>query len=43
MAVDLQRRNTIGCSYYVARDEKLYFLEDVQFGGAEIVEACMFV
>lgn len=39
MAVDLQHRDTVGCCYYVARDEKLYFMEDVRFGGADIVDA----
>ncbi|CAI6250959.1 unnamed protein product [Periconia digitata] len=39
MAVDLQRRGTVGCSYYVVRDEKLYCMEDIQLGGVDIVEA----
>lgn len=39
MAVDVQRRGTVGCSYYVARDETIYFMEDVQLGGADIVDA----
>jgi len=39
MAVDLRGRGRVGCSYYVAREEKLYFMEDVQLGGIEIVES----
>ncbi|KAF2639892.1 hypothetical protein P280DRAFT_402438 [Massarina eburnea CBS 473.64] len=39
MVVDLQRRDIVGCSYYVASDETLYFMEDVQCGGADIVDA----
>ncbi|KAF2686455.1 hypothetical protein K458DRAFT_476351 [Lentithecium fluviatile CBS 122367] len=39
MAVDMQRRDTVGCCYYVARHEKLYFMEDVQFGGVDVVDA----
>lgn len=40
MAVDVRERGTVGCSYYVARLEKLYFMEDVKLGGIEIVDAC---
>jgi hypothetical protein len=40
MAVDLTDRGTIGCAYYVARTETLYFMEDVQAGNAEMVDAC---
>ena len=41
MAVNLTDRGTVGCAYYVARDEKLYFMEDVRFGGPEVIDACM--
>lgn len=40
MAVDLRDRGTVGCAYYVAREEKLYLMEDVRFGGIEIIETC---
>ncbi|KAK3708862.1 hypothetical protein LTR37_011192 [Vermiconidia calcicola] len=39
MAVNLTDRGTVGCAYYAARDEKLYFMEDAQMGGADIVDA----
>jgi hypothetical protein len=39
MAVDLMPRGTVGCCYYVARDEKLYFMEDIQFGEVDVVDA----
>jgi DNA mismatch repair protein MSH5 len=39
LAVDLRERGTVGCAYYVARDEKLYFMEDAQLGGVETIEA----
>ena len=39
MAVDVRERGTVGCAYYVAAEEKLYFMEDVKLGGADIVEA----
>lgn len=38
MAVDMTPRGTVGCCYYVAREEKLYFMEDVQIGDADIVD-----
>lgn len=40
MAVDIRDRGTVGCSYYVAREEKLYFMEDAKLCGLEIIEAC---
>ncbi|KAF2804902.1 uncharacterized protein BDZ99DRAFT_425101 [Mytilinidion resinicola] len=39
MAVDLRERGTVGCCYYVARDEKLCFMEDVKLGGVDVVDA----
>ncbi|KAL8831364.1 MAG: hypothetical protein Q9170_005327 [Blastenia crenularia] len=42
MAVDLRDKGTIGCAYYVAREEKLYIMEDTRFGGLEIIETCTF-
>ncbi|KAL6169067.1 hypothetical protein ACJQWK_05427 [Exserohilum turcicum] len=39
MAVDLTSRGTVGCCYYVAREEKLYFMEDMQFGNADVVDS----
>ena len=40
MAVDLGSKGTVGCSYYVARDEKIYLMEDVKLGDATIVDSC---
>jgi DNA mismatch repair protein MSH5 len=42
MAVDMTPRGTVGCCYYVARDEKLYFMEDIQCGDVNVVDSCMF-
>lgn len=39
MAVDMQSRGTVGCAYYIAAEEKLYFMEDVELGGPDVVEA----
>lgn len=38
MAVDLRDGGTVGCCYYVAREEKLYFMEDVKYGGLDIID-----
>ncbi|KAI9699119.1 MAG: MutS protein msh5 [Candelina mexicana] len=38
MALDVKDRGTVGCSYYVARQEKMYFMEDVKFGGLEVID-----
>lgn len=39
MAVDLSPGGTVGCCYYVARDEKMFFMEDIQMGDVEVVDA----
>lgn len=39
MAVDIRNKGTVGCSYYVAREEKLYFMEDMKLGGTAVVES----
>lgn len=38
MAVDLRDGGTVGCAYYIAREEKLYMMQDVISGGIDIVE-----
>jgi DNA mismatch repair protein MSH5 len=38
MAVDMTPRGAVGCCYYVARDEKLYFMEDIQLGDVNVVD-----
>lgn len=42
MAIDIKEHGTVGCCYYVAQEEKLYILGDVQLGGKEIIETCLF-
>lgn len=37
MAIDI-KGSTIGCSYYVAREQKLCLMQDIQFGGLDIVD-----
>jgi hypothetical protein len=39
MAVDMKPRGTVGCAYYVAAQEKLYFMEDIELGGPDVIEA----
>ena len=38
MALEMREKNTIGCAYYVARDETLYFMEDTMMGTLDLVE-----
>lgn len=38
MAVDMRERGTVGCAYYVARDEKLCLMEDIKMAGLEVVD-----
>ena len=38
MAVDLRDRGTVGCAYYVAREEKLCLMEDIKVGGLDIID-----
>ena len=40
MAIDLRDRGTVGCCYYIAREERLYLMEDVKSGGIEIIDTC---
>lgn len=42
MAVNLTDRGAIGCAYYVAQTETLYFMEDVQMGDVDMVDSCEF-
>jgi len=39
MAVDMKPRGTVGCAYYIAAQEKLYFMEDIELGGPDVIEA----
>jgi DNA mismatch repair protein MSH5 len=40
MAIDMKERGTVGCAYYVAREERLFCLEDIVNGGNDVVETC---
>lgn len=40
MALQVRERGTVGCAYYVAREEKLLCMEDMKLGGVEAVQAC---
>ncbi|WPG99670.1 Hypothetical protein R9X50_00248900 [Acrodontium crateriforme] len=39
MAVGMTDSGTVGCAYYVAREEKLLFMEDLRLGSLEMVDA----
>jgi DNA mismatch repair protein MSH5 len=38
MAIDMKERGTIGCAYYVTREEKLCLLEDIKTAGVEVID-----
>ncbi|KAE8444261.1 hypothetical protein EG329_000761 [Mollisiaceae sp. DMI_Dod_QoI] len=38
LAVDMRDRGTIGCAYYVAREEKLCLMEDIKMAGLDIID-----
>ncbi|PBP18638.1 mismatch repair protein 5 [Diplocarpon rosae] len=38
MAVELKARGTIGCAYYLAREEKLCLMEDIKMAGLDIID-----
>jgi DNA mismatch repair protein MSH5 len=40
MAIDMKEHGTVGCAYYVAREERLFCMEDIVHGGIDAVEAC---
>ena len=40
MGVDMRERGKVGCCYYVAREQKLYLMADVAYGGIEVIETC---
>ena len=39
MSIDVKERCT-GCCYYTARDETMYFMEDMKLGSLDMVENC---
>ena len=38
MAIDMKDHGTVGCAYYVAREEKLCLMEDMKMAGLDIVD-----
>ncbi len=40
MAVDMRDRGNVGFCYYVAKDQQIALLSDVQGGGLEIIDTC---
>lgn len=41
MAIDMQQKGTIGCAYYIAREEKLYCLQDMASASLDAIETCL--
>lgn len=40
MALDIRDNNKLGCAWYIAREEKMYLIEDVPGGGLPVAEIC---
>jgi hypothetical protein len=38
MAIDMKNRGTLGCAFYIAREEKLCLMEDIKMAGQDIVD-----
>jgi DNA mismatch repair protein MSH5 len=38
MAIDIKKGGTLGCAYYVAREETLFLMQDIASGDLEIVD-----
>ncbi|KAB8291251.1 hypothetical protein EYC80_009938 [Monilinia laxa] len=38
MAVELKERGTIGCAYYIAREEKLCMMTDISMAGLDMID-----
>lgn len=41
MAIDMRNGDTIGCAYFTTVEETLYVLNDIKYGGIEVVEKRM--
>jgi DNA mismatch repair protein MSH5 len=39
MAIDMRDKGTIGCSYYVVREERLYVMQDIKTASLDVVDA----
>ncbi|KAL3711741.1 hypothetical protein TMatcc_000433 [Talaromyces marneffei ATCC 18224] len=38
MGIDIKEEGTVGCCFYIAREERLSILSDVQFGGKDFID-----
>jgi DNA mismatch repair protein MSH5 len=38
MAADMRKNGTVGCAYYVAREETLYLMPDALLGGKDTLD-----
>ena len=41
MAIDMRGLSSIGCAYFVARDEVMYFMEDCKLADDSVIDACL--
>lgn len=42
MAVDIRDNGTVGCCYYVAREEKIYLFSDAHVADMTIIETSLY-
>lgn len=42
MAIDIKDRGTVGCCYYVAREEKIYLLSDARIADPTIIDSSLY-
>ena len=40
MCVDMRDRGTVGCCYYESSTGSLHLVEDIKYGGLEVVDTC---
>lgn len=38
MAINMKERGTLGCAYYIAREERLCLMEDIKMAGLDIID-----
>lgn len=43
MAIDIRDHGTLGCAYYVAKDECMYCMDDAKLAGLDMVELCKYI
>lgn len=42
LAIDMREKDIVGCSYYIAREEKLYVMQDIKMAGLDVINTLKF-